>query len=148
MIIERFFFLLLLSISIAAVWGLLRLWRAQRIARLHRERLFGDLAPVGRPAVIAFSTRTCAECRTRQAPALQRLSDQLGAAVTVRSLQAHEHPELVDRLGILTVPATVILDADGIARHTNLGFTDTARLAAQVRSFTPAQQTQQQYLLQ
>lgn len=48
-------------------------------------------------------------------------------------LSALDHPELVERLGILTVPATVILDTRGTVRHLNLGYADDAKLTAQLR---------------
>jgi thioredoxin-like negative regulator of GroEL len=92
------------------------------------------VVPPGKPAIVAFSTPSCAECRTRQAPALKQLATQFGEQVEIRSLQATEHPELVDRAGILTVPATVVLDARGVVRHLNLGFTDSETLASQLRS--------------
>lgn len=128
--------MLLVIIIVAATWGLLKLWQTRRIAAVRHERIFGDLIPAGRPAIVSFSTPSCAECRTRQAPALKRLSAEFGPSLTVHSLLAHEHPDLVDRLGILTVPATVVLDADGRVQHTNLGFTDTPQLAAQARTVT------------
>jgi hypothetical protein len=61
------------------------------------------------------------------------LAGELGEDVAIVRLSALEHPELVEQAGILTVPATVVLDASGAVRHLNLGFTDAARLATQVR---------------
>lgn len=132
--LERFLILFLLGLAIAAGWGLLRLWRAAKLRHLRAEAPLSILIPPGRPAVVAFSTPTCAECHTRQAPALARLAASLGDSVTVRSLSALEHLDLVQRIGILTVPATVVLDRDGQVRHLNLGYTSDERLREQVSS--------------
>jgi hypothetical protein len=130
--LERILILVFIAVAIATVWAGLRLWRDRKLARVSGELLFAEIAPGGRPAVIAFSTPGCAECRTRQAPALARLGAMLGEQVTVRTLLAPEHPDLVDRLGLLTVPATVLLGAEGQVCHVNLGFVDTERLAGQL----------------
>jgi hypothetical protein len=130
--IERIGILLALALLIASVWAAVRLWSAWKLRRLRAAAPLAALAPSGRPAVIAFSTPSCAECRMRQAPALVRLSTALGDQVTVRSLSALDHPELVQQIGILTVPATVVLDAAGMVRHLNLGYASDVRLREQL----------------
>jgi hypothetical protein len=132
--IDRLFILVFVAAVIATGWGVLRLWRAWMLRRLGDDTPLTNLIPAGRPAIVAFSTPTCAECRTRQAPALARLSAALGDAIIVRSLSALDHPDLVDRIGILTVPATVILDREGHVRSLNLGYTSDAKLREQVMS--------------
>jgi hypothetical protein len=132
--LDRIGILIALALMIAAGWASIRLWSAWKLRRLRASAPLADLAPPGRPAVIAFSTPSCAECRTRQAPALSRLADDLGDQVTVRSLSALEHPDLVQKIGILTVPATVVLDAAGTVRHLNLGYASDARLREQLAS--------------
>jgi hypothetical protein len=130
--IERIGILIGLGFVIAVGWAAIRLWLAWKLRRLRVSAPLADLAPAGRPAVIAFSTPSCAECRTRQAPALSRLSAALGDQVTVRSLSALEYPDLVQKIGILTVPATVVLDAAGSVRHLNLGYASDVRLREQL----------------
>ncbi len=132
MIIERFTILVGLALLIVAGWGVLRIWRARKLRQLASDAPLTELAPLGRPAVVAFSTPTCVECKSRQAPALARLAGALGDTITVRSLSALEHPDLVDRIGILTVPATVVLDQRGVVRHLNLGFASDQQLREQV----------------
>jgi hypothetical protein len=132
--IDRLLILVFVAAVIAAGWVMLRLWRAWMLRRLGTDTPLGELIPTGRPAIVAFSTPTCAECHTRQAPALARLSATLGDAIIVRSLSALDHPDLVDRIGILTVPATVILDREGHVRNLNLGYASDERLHSQVAS--------------
>ena len=131
---ERAFILIAMALAIATGWGLLRLWQVWKLRRLHGAAPLAGLAPIGRPAVVAFSTPSCGECRSRQAPALGRLASALGDSVTVCSLSALEHPELVQQIGILTVPATVVLDRHGAVRHLNLGYTSDQRLHEQLLS--------------
>lgn len=133
MIVERVLILLGIAGAVVVVWAGLRVWQARRVAVLAGEAPLGGLVPAGRPAVVAFTSPGCAECRSRQAPALARLEAELGEAVTVHTLTAPDHPELIGKLGILTVPATVVLDTHGAVRQLNLGFTPAERLAAQVR---------------
>lgn len=131
--VERLLILAAVALGVALVWAGLRAWRARRVARLAGEAPLAGIVPPGRPAVVAFTSPGCAECRSRQAPALARLEAELGDAVTVRTLAAPDHPDLAGRLGILTVPATVVLDARGAVRQLNLGFAPAERLAEQVR---------------
>ncbi len=130
--LERLLILCGLALLIVAGRGALRLWRAWKLRQLASDAPLAELAPLGRPAVVAFSTPTCVECKSRQAPALARLAGALGDTITVRSLSALEHPDLVDRIGILTVPATVVLDGRGVVRHLNLGFASDQQLRDQV----------------
>ena len=129
---ERIFILCGLALVIAAGWAGVRVWSAWKLRRLRAAAPLADLAPPGRPAVIAFSTPSCVECRTRQAPALARLAAVLGDQVTVRSLSALEYPDLVQKIGIPTVPATIVLDSVGTVRHLNLGYASDARLREQL----------------
>jgi thiol-disulfide isomerase/thioredoxin len=134
--LERMIILAGLALSIGAAWGLARLWRAWKVRQLRDAAPLAAVAPLGRPAVVAFSTPSCVECKARQAPALSRLNAALGEAVTVRSLSALEHPDLVAQMGILTVPATVVLDRRGVVRHLNLGFASDGKLREQVLSLS------------
>ena len=131
---DRFLLLLALVAVMVAGWALIRLWRVWKVRRLQDDTPLTDLAPAGQPAVIAFSTPQCAECRTRQAPALARLSRIAGGAVTIRSVSALEHLALAERLGVLTVPATVIVDRRGHVRQVNLGYASEDQLMNQLRS--------------
>ncbi|HWQ14573.1 MAG TPA: thioredoxin family protein [Roseiflexaceae bacterium] len=131
--LDRIIILALIVVAATLGWAALRAWRAAKLRRLGGEAPFAGVVPGGRPAVVAFSTPTCAECRTRQAPALDRLAAAMGESVAVAHLSALDHPDLVERIGILTVPATVVLDAQGAVRQVNLGFADEWRLAEQVR---------------
>lgn len=134
--IERILILTALAALILAGWGVTRVVQRRRLRALADQRLFAGLVPAGRPAVVAFTLPTCAECRARQAPALERLRQQLGPAVQITTLSADTHATLVERLGIMTVPATAILDTQGAVRILNQGFADETRLRQQLEELT------------
>jgi thiol-disulfide isomerase/thioredoxin len=130
--IDRLIILFAVVAAIGAVWGLVQLWRRFMVNRMQQATPFASIVPANMPAVVAFSTPTCSECRTRQAPALQQLEHELGGRVAIVRVSALEYAELAEQAGILTVPATVVLDQRGIVRHLNLGFADSIRLKAQL----------------
>lgn len=132
--LERMMIVLGVALLLVGGWALFRLWLRYQVRQLGNVSPFAGFAAQDKPTVIAFSTPSCAECRTRQAPALKQLASQFGERIEIRSLSALEQPELVAEVGILTVPATVIVDPKGAVRALNLGFADANRLAAQVRA--------------
>jgi thiol-disulfide isomerase/thioredoxin len=130
--IERALILVAVAAALATAAWLLRAWQARRLRALEGERPFADLLPAGRPAVVAFTLPTCVDCKARQVPALRRLGESLGERVVIQTLTVSDHPDLADRLGLLTVPATAVVDARGVLRHLNQGFADVERLTSQL----------------
>lgn len=132
--------LLVLTAAAAVVAALVlggRLLAARRLRRLRALqpgalwRVLG-LAPDGRPSVVAFSTPSCAACRTAQRPALAALEERAQGRVRVVHVDAAEHPDAARALGVMTVPATVVLDARGAVLAANQGYATTEQLAAQL----------------
>ncbi|MEI7769681.1 MAG: thioredoxin family protein [Chloroflexales bacterium] len=130
--IERALILVAVAAALAAGTWLLRAWQARRLRGLESERPFAGIVPAGRPAVVAFTLPTCVDCKARQVPALRRLSESFGDRVVIQTLTVSEHPDLADRLGLMTVPATAVVDAGGVLRHLNQGFADVERLTSQL----------------
>lgn len=131
--LERVLILGALAALVTLCWWMWRMQQARRVQQLARqELLFAPIVPVGQPAIVAFTLPNCQDCRARQAPALVRLRSQLDAQVAIVTLNVAEHPELADRLGLLTVPATAVVDAQGMLRHLNQGFADEAVLRQQL----------------
>ena len=129
--------LLVLVLALLAVAGL-------HLTASWRRRHARDIsAPPGlahgdTPLLLAFSTPWCADCRYRQAPALEQLKEELGAAIEMRHVDATREPDLAARFGILTAPSTVILDSGGRVVARNDGFAPAARLLAQLRPLLAA----------
>ena len=133
--IERTLVVILIVAALVAAWRLLGLWQHRRLRRLHSSPVTPELVPFlkpGRPTVIAFSTPGCSECRSRQLPALEQLQARLLDRVHIAHVSAPEHPALASHFGILTVPATIILDGTGKPHHINLRYTSADRLESQV----------------
>ena len=91
--------------------------------------------PDGRRTLVAFSTPSCATCHKAQAPAIDLARQQLGdQAFRVIKIDASRQPEAARAFGVLTVPSTVVLAADGnqvIAL--NHGFAPSAQLVRQLQ---------------
>ncbi len=82
--------------------------------------------------ILAFSSADCHQCHRLQAPALQRVLQARESAVRVIDVDATTEHELVQTYHVLTVPSTVILDAQGQARAVNYGFANSQRLLTQI----------------
>lgn len=136
MLVERLLIIGVVTLAVLLVWAGVRYWQARTVRSLAQKSPFVGLVPTGKPAVVAFTTPGCRECHFRQAPALARLAGAVNDQVTICTLQAADYLQLVTQLGILTAPATVVLDAHGVVRHINLGFVDTPVLLQQVGLLT------------
>ena len=113
--------LILMSVGFAA-WRLFTRGQLARAARLGAARdplLHG--VPDGVPAILYFTTPTCAPCRLQQTPALERLKGELGDAVHVVRVDATEQPDAASRWGVVSVPTLFVLGRDGAARHVHNG---------------------------
>ena len=108
--------------------------RLRRARALPTDEIWQALgtAPDGRPAVVAFSTPSCAACHTAQKPALAQLESRTQGAVRVLEVDAAERSEVARKFGVLTVPTTAVLDSSGRLTALNNGFAPTSRLAEQI----------------
>jgi thioredoxin-like negative regulator of GroEL len=88
-----------------------------------------DSEPDGRPTVVAFSTPSCIACHSAQRPALEELADR---RVRIVHVDAAARPEVARAFGILTVPATTVLDELGEVLAANQGFATAETLARQL----------------
>jgi thioredoxin-like negative regulator of GroEL len=132
-----------LAIAVAIILGgILLYWAISklRLSVLGRRAQSGshlgglELRP-GVPAILYFTTPDCAPCRTVQGPAIEELGEQLGDRLQVVKIDASEQMALADYWGVLSVPTTFIIDAEGQPRHVNNGVTPAVRLRQQLREF-------------
>lgn len=124
---DRLLVVLIVAAIVVAVWALVR-----RRASYYRRHDAADLLEDDHPLVLAFSTPDCVPCRTAQKPALEQLQRRFPGRVDVREVDATVHPELADRFGILTVPSTVLVAADGRILAVNYGLARADKLTAQL----------------
>lgn len=90
---------------------------------------------LGTPAILYFTTPTCAPCKTVQRPALQQLKQQMGQRLQVIEVDAVTRPDLATDWGVLSVPTTFLLDAQGRPRHVNHGVTRAEKLQQQLEPY-------------
>ena len=88
--------------------------------------------PDGRPTVVAFSTPSCIACHTTQRPALETLQARADGGVRVLHVDVAARPEVARMFGVLTVPATTLLDERGAVVAANQGFATAETLAGQL----------------
>ena len=119
----------LLLLAVAAARMVARR-RTARAASAPTGQLWGALGaePDGRSTVVAFSTPSCAECRTQAAI----LDPLVHAGVRVLPVDAAQHPQVARAFGVLTVPSTAVLEAGGALVAVNHGLADAARLREQL----------------
>jgi thiol-disulfide isomerase/thioredoxin len=86
--------------------------------------------------IVYFTTPDCAPCKTVQKPALNRIKIEFGNQIEIDEINAYEKPEIARLWGVLSVPATFLLDDRGIPRHANFGITSYEKLISQIRSVT------------
>jgi thiol-disulfide isomerase/thioredoxin len=86
----------------------------------------------GYPAIVYFTTPTCAPCKTIQRPAIEALKKNLGKRLQVFEVDASAQPGLAQDWGVLSVPTTFIIDADGKPRYVNHGVASAEKLFQQL----------------
>jgi len=136
--VDRVLVLTALAMVVAALVVGGRLVAARRLRGLRAAApaelwtALGD-APDGRPTVVAFSTPSCIACRATQRPALAALEERARGRVRVLHVDAASRPEVARAFGVMTVPATTVLDEWGAVVAANQGFASADQLADQLR---------------
>jgi thioredoxin-like negative regulator of GroEL len=99
--------------------------RIHLVGRVVEPRLAG-------PTILYFSGATCTVCHTAQRPALDRLAPALDGLVEVREVDIAEEPALARQFKVMSLPTTVVVDAEGRARAVNAGFAPAPVLQRQL----------------
>jgi thiol-disulfide isomerase/thioredoxin len=90
---------------------------------------------LGIPAILYFTTPTCAPCKTIQRPAIQKVQQAIGAGIQVIEIDTSERVDLADEWGVLSVPTTFIIDKDGQPRQINHGVARAEKLFVQLKDW-------------
>lgn len=133
MLVERFLILLaVLVVALLAVY-VWRSWLAARMQRLAVQAIpeaLMRLLPDG-PALLYFTTQSCAQCRLQQAPILQQLAQT--TKIPIHTYDAVEQDQLARFFGVMTVPTTIWLDAQQRPVVVNHGLAHLPQLRLQAQ---------------
>ena len=86
----------------------------------------------GLPALVYFTTPTCAPCKTVQRPAIRKMQQNFGRWFQVIEIDASQHPQTAQEWGVVSVPTTFVIDASGAPRYVNHGVTRAETLIQQL----------------
>lgn len=112
------------------------------LGRVQAKRLGLENIRPGVVAILYFTTPGCVPCKTIQRPALQHLQELLAERIQVIEVDAQAQPDLADYWGVLSVPTTFLIDAQGHPRRVNHGVVRTERLLEQLGEITDGELTQ------
>jgi len=132
-VLGRLALLAVLLLGLALIWAMVavgaryRRWR--RVDRMHTPEL-----SQGKTTVLFFTGEHCSVCHHRQKPALDLVKSSHDGDLRVVELDAAQETALARRFGVLSLPSTVVLAADGTVGAVNYGFASSHQLSAQVQS--------------
>lgn len=127
---------LLIALVLLAIGAAVYVWYCRRqVTRAAHpaDPLLADLRP-GIPAIVYFTTPTCAPCRLQQRPAIHTVAARLGDGVQIVEVDASTQTDHAERWGVFTAPTTFILDAALTPRAVNHGVADAPKLLAQLQA--------------
>lgn len=87
-----------------------------------------------KPVLVYFTTPDCAPCKTIQRPAIDQVSNLLGEKLQVIEIDATKRPDLAKVWGVMSVPTTFVLNAQGEARYVNNGVARAEKLLEQIQT--------------
>lgn len=107
-----------------------RLYQARRLRQAH-------LSVRGKTSLIVVVASRCPVCPAQKSVAAKLRERYPADLLSVDAIDAERQPAQARSLGVMTVPATVVLGADGSAAHINHGFTPFDVLARQIDGLLP-----------
>ena len=123
----------------AALIGLGVLAYRLLLSAQHRAASRATPAVTGRPALLVFTSPTCAPCKLQQMPIVERLMagwrDRTHAVqfpVDLRVIDVTEQPDTAARFGVWSLPTTIVLDSARRVSAINQGVADEKKLREQL----------------
>ena len=86
----------------------------------------------GRPALLVFTSPTCAPCKLQQIPIVDRLMASLSDRIDLRLIDVTEQPDVAAQFGVWSLPTTIVLDDGGRVEAINQGVASEKKLREQV----------------
>jgi thioredoxin-like negative regulator of GroEL len=104
-------------------------WQRRRVSRRTRDR-----AATGRPAVLVFTSPTCAPCKLQQLPIVDRILVDGRDKIEVDVIDVTERPDVAAQYGVWSLPTTIVLAADRRVVAINQGVAPEKKLRDQLAS--------------
>jgi thiol-disulfide isomerase/thioredoxin len=101
-------------VAFATVFGLIWKSRQGRVVAVSGSTISLDYRDPGKTMILQFTTELCAPCRQLK-PRLEQIA-VFRSDIGYREIDAVEHLDLANRLGIRSTPTTLIVDPDGEIR--------------------------------
>lgn len=124
---ERILITLIILSSLALLYGA---WQFQK------GRLIKSIQPTGpatgKMTLLYFTGEYCTACKLQQTPIVEKIRTRLGESIAVEIYDVSTRPEIAARYRVLTLPTTVVLDAQGSVRAINYGVTAQSKLEMQL----------------
>ncbi len=89
---------------------------------------------VARPALLVFTSPTCAPCKLQQLPIIDRLWPEWGDRVELRIVDVTVEPDMAAEFGIWSLPTTIVLDSSRQVVAINQGIANEKKLRTQITS--------------
>lgn len=86
----------------------------------------------GRPALLIFTSPTCAPCKLQQMPIVERLTVEWGEGVDVRVIDVSVERYAAAHYGVWSLPTTIVLDGKGQVEAINQGVAGEQKLREQI----------------
>ncbi len=97
----------------------------------HRAASRATPAATGRPALLVFTSPTCAPCKLQQMPIVERLMAGWGDRIDLRLIDVTEQPDTAARFGVWSLPTTIVLDSARRVSAINQGVAGERKLREQ-----------------
>lgn len=85
-----------------------------------------------RPALLVFTSPTCAPCKLQQMPIVSRLMQRWGDRLELRIVDVTRQPDVADRFAVWSLPTTIVLDPAGNVSAINQGVASERKLGEQL----------------
>lgn len=125
MILER---LLIIAILSLVGTGAFVVFKQGHLRRVNvNARAFAG----GQPTLLYFRSDTCAACPT-QSRYVENLVQGGNGRFTLQSIDVDSQPDKAKEYGVMTLPTTMIIDANGQVKEINYGLTPSHKLQKQL----------------
>ena len=124
-----------IGLGVLAYWLLLSAQRHLAMNTAARDRASG------RPALLVFTSPTCAPCKLQQMPIVDRLMAEWGDRIDLRVIDVTEQPDAASQFIVWSLPTTIVLDAGGRVEAINQGVASERKLSEQFERVSASQPT-------